>query len=57
MTLQVLFVHGMGRSPLSAWPMLRRLRQAGLRASTFAYMVSVESFDAIVGRLRLRLAR
>lgn len=50
---QILFVHGMGRSPLSAWPMLRRLRQAGLATHTFGYMVSLERFDAI----SLRLAR
>lgn len=55
MSLQVLFVHGMGRSPLSAWPMLRHLRQAGLKVSTFAYMVSLEPFEAIAQRLNQRM--
>lgn len=48
----VLYVHGMGRSPLSGWPMLRRLRQAGLRTAVFGYVAALESFDSIVRRLR-----
>lgn len=35
--MRVLFVHGMGRTPLSGWPLLHRLRQAGLRTTTFGY--------------------
>ncbi len=42
----------MGRSPLSAWPMLRRLRQAGFKTQTFGYSVVRENFDVIVARLR-----
>ena len=49
--MQVLFVHGMGRSPLSGWPMLRQLRRAGLQTHTFGYAVSRQDFAAI--RLRL----
>jgi pimeloyl-ACP methyl ester carboxylesterase len=49
--LQVLFVHGMGRSPLSGWPMLRRLRRAGLLTSTFGYVVSLDDFASIRRRL------
>jgi hypothetical protein len=53
---QVLFVHGMGRSPLSGWPMLRRLRQAGLATNTFGYFVSTEKFEAICRRLASTIA-
>jgi len=53
--LHVLFAHGMGRTPLSSWPMLRRLRQSGLQTHTFAYVAALESFDAIVARLILRI--
>ncbi len=54
--LLVLFVHGMGRSPLSAWPLLRRLRRAGCRTETFGYSCALEKFDAIVARLKQRLS-
>ncbi len=49
--MHVLFVHGMGRSPLSGWPMLKQLKKAGLHTSTFGYWVSSESFDQITTRL------
>lgn len=52
----VLFVHGMGRTPLSGWRLLRRLRRAGLKTHTFGYSVVFENFDAIVARLRTRLS-
>jgi pimeloyl-ACP methyl ester carboxylesterase len=55
--VKALFVHGMGRSPLSGWPMLRRLSAAGVRTDTFGYFVSAESFDAIRDRLAGRLVR
>lgn len=54
--MQALFVHGMGRSPLSGWPMLRRLRRAGLQTATFGYSSSLEAFPAIVARLAPRIA-
>ena len=53
--MQVLFVHGMGRSPASGWLLLRQLRRAGLRTSSFAYSVSRESFTQVVNRLVARL--
>lgn len=53
--MQLLFVHGMGRSPLSGWPLLRKLRQAGLKTQTFGYMTSLEDEAAIVARLGSRL--
>lgn len=55
--MQVLFVHGMGRSPLSGWPLLRRLRRAGLQTHTFGHWVSRHSFAAIVAQLGQRLAQ
>jgi pimeloyl-ACP methyl ester carboxylesterase len=55
--MQVLFVHGMGRTPASGWRMLRRLRHAGLLTHSFGHCVSRESFAAIVARLSVRLTR
>lgn len=55
--MQVLFVHGMGRSPLSGWPLLKRLRRAGLRTHTFGHLVSHETSATIVGRLVERMTR
>jgi pimeloyl-ACP methyl ester carboxylesterase len=52
----VLFVHGMGRTPLSGWRLLRRFRRAGLNTRTFGYSVVFENFDAIVARLRTQLS-
>lgn len=53
--MQVLFVHGMGRSPASGWWMLRQFRRAGLGTSSFGYSVSRESFDNVANRLVPRL--
>lgn len=53
--MHALFVHGMGRSPLSGWPMLRRLRQAGLETTTFGYTTTFEDFAHIRRRLEARI--
>ncbi|MGC1459668.1 MAG: alpha/beta fold hydrolase [Steroidobacteraceae bacterium] len=55
--MQVLFVHGMGRSPLSGWPLLWRLRRAGFHTHNFGHWVCTESFGSIVGRLNERLTQ
>jgi pimeloyl-ACP methyl ester carboxylesterase len=55
--MQALFVHGMGRSPVSGWSLLRRLRRAGLRTHSFGHWVCRESFAAIVDRLAQQLTR
>lgn len=55
--MQVLFVHGMGRSPLSGWPLLRRLRRAGYHTHNFGHWVCTESFGSIVARLNERLTQ
>jgi pimeloyl-ACP methyl ester carboxylesterase len=49
--MQVLFVHGMGRTRASGWPMLRRLRRAGLHTHSFPHWASRESVATIVSRL------
>ena len=46
----------MGRTSLSGWRLLRRLRRAGLKTTTFGYSVAFKNFDAIVARLRTRIA-
>jgi pimeloyl-ACP methyl ester carboxylesterase len=53
--MQVLYVHGMGRTPASGWLILRQLRLAGLQTTTFAYSVSRESFAQITARLAARV--
>src|SRR6186997_1581379 len=53
--MQALFVHGMGRTPLSGWLLLRQLKRAGIETSTFGYFVSIESFSHIHGRLVSRI--
>lgn len=49
--MQALFVHGMGRSPWSSWPLLWQLKRAGLTTSAFGYVVSLEDFESIRTRL------
>lgn len=45
----------MGRTPLSGRRLLRHLRRAGLKTTTFGYSVVFEKFDALVARLRTRI--
>lgn len=54
--MHALFVHGMGRSPLSGWPLLKQLKRAGLKTSTFGYSVSLEDFAGIKRRLVSRIS-
>lgn len=53
--MQALFVHGMGRSPLSGWPLLRHLKRAGHQTSTFGYSVSRDGFSSIATHLATRI--
>ena len=55
--MQVLFVHGMGRSPLSGSVLLWKLRRAGLTTRTFGYSVSFEDFLRIRDRLVAAISR
>ena len=53
--MHVLFIHGMGRSPLSGWPLRWHLRRRGFRTATFAYNVSLQDFETIRRRLVARI--
>lgn len=55
--MHVLFVHGMGRSPLSGMPILFRLRRHGYATSAFGYVAALQNFDAIRQRLCKTIAR
>jgi hypothetical protein len=49
--MQALFIHGMGRTPRSGWPLLWQLKRAGLKTSSFRYAVSQSDFASIQKRL------
>ena len=53
--MQALFIHGMGRTPLSALPMLARLKSKGLQPSTFGYATAFHDFGTISQRLAGRI--
>jgi len=55
--VQVLLVHGMGRTALSLYRLARDLESAGHRARLLGYVAAVESFARIVTRIHNRLAR
>lgn len=54
-TPHVLFIHGMGRSPLSGLPVLLRLRARGYPVGTFGYSTALSDFASIRDRLRDRI--
>jgi pimeloyl-ACP methyl ester carboxylesterase len=56
-TMLVIFVHGMGRTPLSGWPLLHRLSQAGFQTTTFGYVTAFEQFNAIKSRLVAKVSK
>ena len=53
--MQALFVHGMGRSPISGWRLLARLRAQGMRTHTLGYVATFQSFASIRKRLVARI--
>ena len=53
--MHVLFVHGMGRTPISGMPILFRLIANGYAVSVFGYSTAFNDFDAIRNRLRVRI--
>jgi pimeloyl-ACP methyl ester carboxylesterase len=55
--MRALFVHGLGRSPLSGWPLLWQLKRAGVTTQTFGYLAALESFAGIRQRLVSRITR
>jgi pimeloyl-ACP methyl ester carboxylesterase len=54
-TVHILFVHGMGRSPLSGWWLLDHLKRLGYKASSFGYVVMFEDFASIKNRLASKI--
>ncbi len=48
--MQVLFVHGLGRTPLTGAQLLRRLAQEGYSTHSLGYLAIQESFAGIVQR-------
>lgn len=53
--MNILLIHGLGRSPLSMWSLGRTLRDAGHTPQFFGYTTLLASFDEIASRLRDRL--
>jgi hypothetical protein len=53
--VQALFVHGMGRSTLSGWRLLARLRAEGITTHAFGYAATFQNFAAIRQRLVARI--
>jgi hypothetical protein len=55
--MNVLLVHGLGRTPCSLFGLGSALRRAGHRTGYFGYSATFESLPRIVGRLAARLRR
>jgi pimeloyl-ACP methyl ester carboxylesterase len=53
--MQVLFVHGMGRTSLSGGRLLASLRAQGVATCTFGYVATLQSFASIRERLVARI--
>jgi pimeloyl-ACP methyl ester carboxylesterase len=55
--MQLLLVHGLGRTPISLFGLASTLRKAGHRTQFFGYSPTLEKFSRIVRRLVCRLRR
>ncbi|MGC1307867.1 MAG: alpha/beta fold hydrolase [Phormidesmis sp.] len=53
--MNILLIHGLGRTPLSMWGIGGALRNAGHSPEFFGYTAVLQSFDDIAERLRDRL--
>ncbi|GAA0855335.1 esterase/lipase family protein [Aliiglaciecola litoralis] len=53
--MNILFVHGMGRTPMSGVPMLWRLKRHGHNVDVVGYLAATESFQDIVERVKSKL--
>ncbi len=53
--MNILLIHGLGRTPFSMWSLAQALRAAGHSPTFFGYVALWQSFDEIVRALRLRL--
>jgi pimeloyl-ACP methyl ester carboxylesterase len=54
-TGSALLIHGLGRTPVSMFPLAGPIRRAGLRTHFFGYSTTLESMTRIVSRLRRKL--
>jgi pimeloyl-ACP methyl ester carboxylesterase len=55
--MKILYVHGMGRSPISGLPMRIKLGQHGYGFESFHYLVSMENFASARDRLIAKLGQ
>ncbi|MGR9052990.1 MAG: esterase/lipase family protein [Gammaproteobacteria bacterium] len=55
--MHVFLIHGMGRTPLSMWPLRNRVRSWGYRVHLIGYSASFESLAAVTERLAARVER
>jgi alpha-beta hydrolase superfamily lysophospholipase len=55
--MDVVLIHGMGRTPLSMMRLRRRLRRAGLHAVLFGYSPTFETLQGATPRLVKRNER
>lgn len=53
--MQALFVHGMGRSTMSGWRLLARLRARGIVTHAFGYVATCQDFASIRNRLAAQI--
>ncbi len=51
----IVFVHGMGRTPISGIPMLWRLRRHGHTVDVVGYLAATEPFSDIVARVKAKI--
>lgn len=55
--MHALFIHGMGRTPLSGWRLLRKLRTGGIHTRSFGYSTAIQNFAQISTRLAARITQ
>lgn len=55
--MHVLFVHGMGRTPISGLPLLWRLKREGHDVHTFAYSATLSDVSALTKKLCTELEK
>ncbi|MEL6350462.1 MAG: alpha/beta fold hydrolase [Cyanobacteria bacterium J06627_28] len=53
--MNILLIHGLGRTPLSLWGLANKLKKAGHHTELFGYATVFQSFDDIADKLRDRL--
>lgn len=54
--MQILFVHGIGRTPISGLSLLFQCRKSGLATNIFGYAAALQDFASIRDRLSARIA-